>query len=98
MVYGFGSYFFSENPYRDVDILIVHGSEAFESCMRAIELKKNILREVKGAHISILSKSAEAHFDFVFTSSAILLGIVDENDFTLSIDKIISKLEAVRKT
>jgi len=98
MIYGFGSYFFSSKPYRDIDILIVHESDACESCMRAIGLKRKIQKEIKGAHVLILSKSAEAHFGFVFTSHAILLEVVDEIDFLPSINTIISKVAAFRKT
>jgi hypothetical protein len=97
-IYGFGSYFSSDKSYRDIDILIIHESGAYESCRQAIELKKNILREIEGAHVSILSKSAEEHFDFIYTSRAVFLGIVDENDFLPHLNKIISKVAAFRKT
>jgi|SRR5690554_305676 len=97
-IYGFGSYFSSKTSYRDIDILIVHESDACEPCMKAIEVKRNILNEIEGANVSILSKSAEEYFNFVSTSHAILLGTVDENDFLSSVDKIVSDVAAFRAT
>lgn len=98
MVYGFGSYFSSKKGYRDIDILIVHESDARESCMKAIEIKRKILSEIKEANVSILSKSAEKYFNFVSTSHAIFLGAVDENNFLSSVDEIVSEVAAFRIT
>lgn len=96
-VYGFGSYFDSRTSYRDIDILIVHGTETDESCMRALEIKRSILTDIKGAHVSILSASAENHFAFVVKSKAVFLGTVDEKNFMKSVKKITSKVFEFRK-
>lgn len=96
-VYGFGSYFDSRTSYRDIDILIVHRTETDESCMKALEIKRSILTDIKGAHVSILSASAEKHFAFIFKSKAVLLGTVDENNFVKSVKTITSKVFEFRK-
>jgi hypothetical protein len=97
-VYGFGSYFISIMPYRDIDILIVHDSVSRQSCLQAIELKRMILKEINKANVSILSKSAEKHFDFINASGAILLGNVNESDYLPYLKKIILKIRSFRET
>lgn len=64
--------------------------------MRAIEIKRLILTDVEGSHVTILSARAEMHFAFVSKSKAILLGTVDDHleDF---VRQIRSKVSAFRK-
>jgi len=55
-----------------------------------------ILEEIEKTNVSILSKSAEEYFNFVNKSRAILLGITNENDCFLNIDRIILKIKSFR--
>lgn len=98
MVLGFGSYFASIKPYRDIDLLIVHDSISRCSCLKAIDLKRKILKEIDEASVTILSKSAEQGFDFVNVSRAILLETLDEDDCELHIERIVTKVRSFRKT
>jgi hypothetical protein len=97
VIYGFGSYFLSTNPYRDIDFLIVHDSISNASCSKAIDLKKMILKEIDGASVTILSKSSAEYFDFVNVSEAVLLGVVDEGDSEPCIEEIANKTKWFRQ-
>lgn len=77
-IYGFGSYFSGEKNYRDIDLLIVHDSGNYNSCIQAIECKKLILKEINNSSVSILSKIEELDFDFISRSHAVLLGEINE--------------------
>ena len=79
MIYGFGSYFLSIKSYQDIDLLIVHASISYDSCVKAINLKRLILREVDNASVTMLSKYSEKDVNFIETSKAVLLWRVDEN-------------------
>lgn len=72
-VFGFGSYFKGANVSQDIDILIVHSSTDYNSCLEAISLKKAIVQEIGNADVSILSKTAELEFDFIQKAQAILI-------------------------
>jgi hypothetical protein len=98
MVLGFGSYFESVTPYRDIDLLIVHDSISRGSCLKAIDLKRKILKEIDRASVTTLSKSAEQDFDFVNISRAILLETFDENDNVLHIERVVTKISSFRTT
>ena len=78
-IYGFGSYFSESKSYRDIDILIVHDSSEYQSCIQAIKYKKSILKEIDKSNVSILSKSEELDFDFISKTNAIFLSEVNEN-------------------
>lgn len=69
-VYGFGSYFKGESNFNDVDILIVHNSNSFESCKVAISLKKNLLARIDKVSVTMLSKSEESEVNFIEKASA----------------------------
>lgn len=97
MLYGFGSYFVSLLPYRDIDLLIVHDSIALNSCLKAIDLKRKILQEIDKTSVTILSKSSERDFDFINVSRATLLETIDEDDGELQIDAIVTKIRLFRK-
>ncbi|KTD27979.1 hypothetical protein [Legionella maceachernii] len=77
-IYGFGSYFSGSKSYTDIDILIVHDLNDYQSCMQAIKCKRAILKKINKSNVSILSKSEELDFDFISRSGAIPLGDVDE--------------------
>jgi len=97
-VYGFGSYFKKTGVYQDIDILIVHTSTDYISCLEAIYLKKIISQEIEKAGISILSKSAELEFNFIEKSQAILL-IEFEGDYREPIlTEILHKVHTYKKT
>jgi len=98
LIYGFGSYFSSTKPYRDIDLLIVHDSISNASCLKAINLKKIILKEIDGASVTILSKSSAENFDFIKVSNAVLLGLVDEDASEPCIEEIIQKAKWFRQT
>ena len=97
MVFGFGSYFTSKLPYRDIDILIVHDSASLKSCLKAIELKRNIIKEIHNAKITMLSKTAEEDFSFIKVSRAILLDQIDERYQLPPIDKIVNIVISFRE-
>lgn len=94
-VYGFGSYFHGNSSYQDIDILVVHTSTDRVSCLKAISLKKSIIKKIEKAGVSILSKSAELEFDFIKKSKGILLyefnGDYSESDFKNILDKVHSQ-------
>lgn len=96
MVFGFGSYFASVTSYQDIDLLIVHDSISRYSCLKAIDLKRKILKEIDEASVTILSQSAEQGFDFINVSRAILLETIYENDSELHIEKIVAKVRSFK--
>ena len=98
MVFGFGSYFASVTPYRDIDLLIVHDSISRCSCLKAIDLKRKILKEIDEASVTILSQYAEQDFDFINVSRAILLEKLDEDDCELHIERIVTRVRSFKKT
>lgn len=98
LIYGFGSYFNSRKSYGDIDILIVHDAVSKESCLKAIHIKKIILKEIVGSSVTILSKSAEEDFDFIKVSGAIGLGVVDEKMDKPCINEIVQKTILFRQT
>lgn len=95
LIYGFGSYFLSMKSYQDIDLLIVHASISYDSCVKAINLKRLILREVDNASVTMLSKYSEKDVNFIETSKAVLLGRVDENE--PCIEDIINKINWFRE-
>lgn len=95
MIYGFGSYFLSMKSYQDIDLLIVHASISYDSCVKAINLKRLILREVDNASVTMLSKYSEKDVNFIETSKAVLLWRVDENE--PCIEDIINKINWFRE-
>lgn len=75
-VFGFGSYFRGDDTARDIDLLIVHDNLSNESCALAIRCRRYLSEMVGNAHITILSKTEEEHFDFLTTSRARKLGAI----------------------
>lgn len=69
-IYGFGSYFKGSKTFNDIDILIVHNSTSYSSCLEAISLKKILLAKIEKASITMLSKSEVAEFNFVSKAAA----------------------------
>lgn len=73
-IYGFGSFFNGSRSFNDIDILIIHASISYDSCLEAIEIKSEILSRIKHADVTILSDSEERHVNFIEKSAAFLLG------------------------
>jgi hypothetical protein len=96
-IYGFGSYFSNKKSYGDIDILIVHESNEYQSCIKALEYKKLILKNIDNSDVSILSKSEELDFNFISKSQAVLLGKINENNSLSSLDYIIDKVQIFQK-
>lgn len=97
-VYGFGSYFNDAGVYQDMDILIVHSSSEYRSCLEAISFKRAIVREISDADVSILSKSAESEFNFIEKSQAILLIEFYECDNKSALIELLRKVGTYKKT
>jgi hypothetical protein len=89
-LYGFGSFFKSNNEFRDIDILILHQSTLYESCKFSLWCKKYLLANLAGADITILSKSEERQLTFIEKSKAKYLGNVNEGSAKNDLDIILS--------
>ena len=79
-IYGFGSYFKGAETFNDIDILIVHNSTNYESCLEAISLKRDLIARVEKASITMLSKSEEAELNFISKASAEYLSPYNGNN------------------
>lgn len=88
-IYGFGSYFNGISLYRDIDILIVHDSNDYYSCIKAISLKKAIAERIKKVDISILSKSEESYLNMIEKSHAMLLYEIEDSYNSLDLEEIV---------
>ena len=97
-VYGFGSYFKGSPLYQDIDILLVHTSTDYSSCLEVIALKKDIAQEIGESEITILSKSAESEFNFIEKSQAILLSKFEDGNKARFFKELVSKVRAYKKT
>lgn len=78
-VYGFGSTFGDTKAPNDVDLLIVHEGIHPASCQLAIVCKRLLAESVARAHITMLSKDEEMHFQFIKTARAVFLGTIRES-------------------
>jgi hypothetical protein len=54
--FGFGSFFFGKEKYRDIDVLAVHGSLNIHSCSNVIYCKRLISILQPLAHVTVLSQ------------------------------------------
>jgi len=80
-IYGFGSFFRSEDVTGDVDFLIVHQSIEEASCRFGIQCKKSIQAKLPQAHITLLSRQEEKSLAFIRSAKAEHLGDVDDDNF-----------------
>src|SRR4051812_10425618 len=91
-VYGFGSAFADVAEANDVDLLIVHPDTGPVSCGLAIACKRRLAEHIARAHVTMLSASEAAHFQFIRTARAFCLGTVRnvqlEEDLTAVLFKI----------
>lgn len=97
-VYGFGSYFKGASTFEDIDILIVHNSNSYESCLDAISLKRAIVAIIDGTDVSMLSKYEEQDFNFIHKSQAVLLYECKEDNKDVAAKAILGKIKVYRKT
>lgn len=72
-IYGFGSFFNGSEIFGDIDLLIIHSSNSYESCLDAIALKQEIVAHIDNADVTMLSKSEEFQFKFIEKTHAIPL-------------------------
>jgi hypothetical protein len=63
---------------RDVDLLVVHENIEQRSCRLAISCKREFIRVVSNAHVTLLSKPEESQLHFVASSQAKFLGTINE--------------------
>lgn len=75
-VYGFGSAFADIAEPNDIDLLIVHPDTDPVSCGLAIACKRRLVEHIARAHVTMLSASEAAHFQFIRTARAFCLGTV----------------------
>jgi hypothetical protein len=80
-IYGFGSAFNDKKAAYDVDLLVLHEGTDLESCQLAIACKRRLAGSIERAHITMLSGTEEAHFEFIKMARAVCLGTVRENHF-----------------
>lgn len=73
-VYGFGSYFTDGATANDVDLLIIYPGTDATSCELAIQCKHRLTEHIACAHVTMLSVSEEAHFQFIKRARAVCLG------------------------
>ena len=91
-IFGFGSFFKECNKFHDIDILIVHPNNEFNSCKFAIECKRILLSGISHLDVSILSKSEEHEKEFIKQSSAMFLRKICENTIEKDLQEFIIKL------
>ncbi len=91
-IYGFGSFFHGAETFNDIDLLIIHDSNNYTSCLDAISLKMEFISKFDNAHITMLSNSEEFQLNFIEKSGAFPIGfyfqakkedIVDEIEFKI---------------
>ncbi|WP_326525552.1 hypothetical protein [Sphingomonas sp.] len=75
-VYGFGSAFAHGADPNDIDLLIVHPDTDPASCKLAIACKRGLVEHLSRAHVTMLSASEAAHFQFIRTARAFCLQAV----------------------
>lgn len=97
-VYGFGTYFRDSPSYHDIDILIVHSLTNHRACLDAISLKKIITLEIDKADVVILSRSAEAEFNFIEKSRAIFIHEITGMHCKIDYNVIFNTILNFRKT
>jgi len=78
-VYGFGSAYGRMDAGNDVDLLIVHENTDRASCKLAIRCKRQLSDHIRNAHITMLSKGEEAHFEFIRRAQAVPIGDIRES-------------------
>ncbi|HAS1313044.1 TPA: hypothetical protein I4D15_23040 [Enterobacter bugandensis] len=88
-IYGFGSFFQGAETFNDIDLLIIHDSNDYTSCLDAISLKMELISKFDNAHITMLSNSEEFQLNFIEKSEAFLIGFY----FQVEKEDIVSEIE-----
>ncbi|TNB48193.1 hypothetical protein FF124_07600 [Martelella lutilitoris] len=97
-IYGFGSAFTISDKARDIDLLIVHKSTDFASCLFAITCKQRLIASVFDAHITMLSENEEKHCDFIETAQALRLGTIFKDSFDTDLTNLVTALRELRRS
>ena len=97
-IYGFGSFFKECVKFQDIDILIVHFSNKYESCQFAISCKQMLLSNLNYADVTILSKTEELQTLFIEKSNAIHLGKVCEVSVVKDLQAILNRIKQFVKS
>lgn len=94
-IYGFGSFFNGSGKFKDVDLLIIHDSNCYESCLEAISLKREILDNIDNTDVTMLSKSEEFQFKFIEKAYAIPLCFCEHGKVKESVNNLKIKLQSM---
>lgn len=95
-IYGFGSFFNGSETFKDVDLLIVHDSGSYESCLKAIFLKREIKNQIDNADVTMLSVYEERQFKFIERASAIHLCYCEKDKEKESARKLKFQIQTIR--
>lgn len=98
IIYGFGSFFNGSEIFNDVDLLVVHSSNSYRSCLEAITLKREIISQIDNADVTMLSRSEEIKFNFVKKAMAIPLGSYTEEEKENIVRDLKIKIRSTRIT
>ncbi|MBQ5098092.1 hypothetical protein FD825_02355 [Klebsiella pneumoniae] len=96
IIYGFGSFFKSSGDFNDVDLLIIHDSNSYKSCLEAISLKSEMLLRISNAHVTMLSKSEEDKFNFIEKSFAVQLDEYSGIEKEIIVSELIKIMQSIR--
>ena len=96
-VYGFGS-FFSNDEFEDVDLVLVHANAENASCRLAIACKKELLKRLHRAHITMLSHAEERSLNFLVRACALKVGEISNDAIAQGADAIACQLHEVRRS
>jgi hypothetical protein len=93
-IYGFGSYFSGEHATPgDIDLLVLHASEAKDSIDFAICCKRALSRAIPKVHITMLSEPEERDLSFRSKSNATFLSSVREDTISQNVQNILRIIE-----
>ncbi|MDH6234923.1 2-phosphoglycerate kinase [Mesorhizobium soli] len=92
-VYGFGSAFADVAAANDVDLLIIHPETNAASCELAIRCKHHLAEHIARVHVTMLSASEEAHFQFIKRARALGLGIVRNSHLQKDFEALLVEIQ-----
>ncbi|WP_048649058.1 hypothetical protein [Nitratireductor soli] len=91
-VYGFGSSFTYGVAADDVDLLIIHPDADAASCELAIQCKRRLMEHIARAHVTMLSVSEEAHFQFIKRARAVRLGTMRKSHLDEDFEVLLAEI------
>lgn len=97
-IYGFGSFFSGSEIFNDIDLLIVHKSNSYDSCLEAITLKREIQTHINNVDITMLSESEEFQFKFIEKASATYLCSCETKGKIEIVNYLKLKLQSFQRT